>query len=88
MAIAFVWNTKKNARKNNEFAFYPQYFFLGVHNSSTFNTFWVLDIDVPPTDLLLRKYTQHHLTTHKTFTPYDMYDVYDFEKTVTLRTVA
>ena len=48
-----------NARNNNEFAVYPQYF-LGVLNSSnTFSTFWALEIDVPTTDLLLRKYTQY-----------------------------
>ena len=35
--------------------------------------------------MLLRKYTQHHSTTHKTFTPYD---VYDFENSVTLQTAA
>ena len=46
----------------------------------------ILDIDVPMTDLFLRKYTQQHLITHKkTFTPYDMYDL---EKSVTIRNPA
>ena len=49
-------HTNKNARKSNEFTFYPQYFF-GILTSSTFSAFWVLDIDVPMADLLLRKYT-------------------------------
>ena len=52
-------HTKKNALKNNEFAFYPQYFLGVLNSSSTFTTSWVLEIDVPTTDLLLRKYTQH-----------------------------
>ena len=47
-------------------------------------TFWVLNIDVPTTDLLLRKYTQRHLT-HFFFTPYD---IYDFEKSAALGTPA
>ena len=56
--------TKKIAGKNNDFAFYPQYIF-GVVNSSIFSTFGVLDIDVPTTDLLLRKYTQHTKLLHR-----------------------
>ena len=49
------------------FAFYSQYF-LGILNSSTFSTFLVLDrlcIDVPTTDLLLRKHTQHTNILHR-----------------------
>ena len=42
-------------------------------------------MDAPATDLFLRKYTQHHLITHKTFT---LYDMYDSEKSVTIRTPA
>ena len=79
MTMCYYCTCKKNLPgKNNEFPFYPQYF----------STFGVLDIDVPTTDLLLRKRTQHHglhLTTHKYCTPYDMYDS---EKSVTLRTAA
>ena len=46
---------KKLPGKIIEIAFYPQYF-VGVLNSSNiFSTFWVLDIDLPTTDLLLRK---------------------------------
>ena len=57
-------HTKKIARKNNEFAFHPQY--LGVlDSSSTFSTFWVLEIDVPTTYLLLRKYTKHTKLLHR-----------------------
>ena len=55
----------KIARKKNELAFYPQYFFLGELNSSTFGTFWGLEIDVPTTDPLLRKYTQHTQRLHR-----------------------
>ena len=44
-------------------------YFLGVVrlNISTFSTFcvYILDVDGPTTDLFLRKYTQHHLITHK-----------------------
>ena len=72
-------HTKKLARKNNEIAFYLQYF-LGVLNSNIFNTFWVLDIDAPTTDLLLRKCTKHTKLVLVS-APYDMYD---FEKNVTL----
>ena len=46
--FVIVVYTRKNAWKNNEFTFYPQYF-LGAFNSSTFSTFWVRDIDVPTT---------------------------------------
>ena len=62
MAIC-LYIQKKLARKKNGFAVYPQ-FFLGV-NSSTSSTFWVLKIDVPMTDLLLRKYTQHAKLLHR-----------------------
>ena len=59
-------HTKKLARKKIGFEFYPQYF-LGVLNSSSiFSTFWVLEIDVPTTDLLLwRKSTQHTKPLHR-----------------------
>ena len=58
-----VYIQKKLARKNNEVAFYPQYFL--VVNSSTFSTFWVLEIYVPTTNLLLRRYTQHTKLIHR-----------------------
>ena len=50
---------------NSHFTRTKKYSLLGVLNSSTFRTFLgILDIDVPTTDLFLRKYTQHHLITH------------------------
>ena len=56
---------KKIDRKKYWFAFHPQYF-LGVFNSSTaVSTVWVLEVDVPTTDLLLRKYTQHTKLLHR-----------------------
>ena len=58
-----LYKQKKLARKKNEFDFYPQYF-LGV-NSSTFTSSWVLDIDVPTINLLLRKYAQHTKLLHR-----------------------
>ena len=61
---SFAHVRKKIARKSKEFAFYPQHF-LGVLNSSIYSAFWVLEIDVPTTDLLLR-----NCTTQKTFAPY------------------
>ena len=61
----YIPGTKKLARKKkNDFAFYPQYF-LGVLNSSACSISWVLDIDVPMADLLLRKYTKHTTLLHR-----------------------
>ena len=61
-------HTKKVAQKTTEIAFYPQHF-LGVLNSSICSTSWVLDTDVPTTDLLLRNCTQHtKLFTSRTTT--------------------
>ena len=45
--------------------FYPQYFLGVLNSSSTYSTFWVLEIDVPTTDLLLRKYTEHTKRLHR-----------------------
>ena len=80
----FLHAYKKNLPGKIVNSHYPQYS-LGVLISRIFGTVWVHDIDVPTTDLSLKKYTQHHLTTHKTFISYDMYD---FEKNVTFRTPA
>ena len=63
-AMTICLYTQKKTGKNNEFAFSPQYF-LGVLDSRIFSTFWVLDIDVPTTDLLLRKYAQHTKLLHR-----------------------
>ena len=45
--------------------FYPQYVFGVLNSSSTLAPFWVLDMYVPTTDLLLRKYTQHTKVFHR-----------------------
>ena len=68
---------KKLAWKKNEFAFYKKCF-KGRHPHGSswvysiavlLTHFWgILDIDVPTTDLFLRKYTQHHLITQNFYT--------------------
>ena len=65
---------KELARKKNEIAFYPHSTSWVYSIAVLLALLGILDIDVPTTDLFFRKYTQHHLITHKTFTSYDMYD--------------
>ena len=59
-------------------------YFLGVLNSSTFSTFGYTRYRRAYDPSVLEKiHTAPLDNTHKTFTPYDMYD---FEKSVTIRT--